>query len=68
MYQVQSFADPDKIISIHSAHLREVYSSLQYHLSPAEVAATDNPECAIDYIVDPDGETSDLDPLIFKVR
>ena len=68
VYQVQSFTDPDKIISIHSARLREFYSNLEYHLSPTEVAATDNQEFVIDYIIEHDGETNDLTSLLFKVR
>ena len=66
MYQVQSFTDPVKIISIHSARFREFYSNLEYHLSPTEVAATDNQEFVIDYISEHYGETSDLTSLLFK--
>lgn len=68
IYQVQSCTDPDKIISIHSARLRKLYSNLEYPLSPTEVAVTDNQEFVIDYIADHDGETSDLESLIFEAR
>ena len=68
MYQVQSFVDPDKIISIHAARLKPFFFDSKFHISPTEVASTDNQEFVIDHISAHQGNPSDLDSLQFFIH
>jgi hypothetical protein len=67
-YQVQSFTDPDRLISIHCSRLRQFYADESYHISPVESAATDDQEFAIDYISDHSGSPTDPNNMTFLVH
>jgi hypothetical protein len=67
-YQVQSFTDPDRLISIHCSRLRQFYAEESYHISPVESAATDDQEFAIDYISDHTGSPTDPTDMTFLVH
>ena len=68
MYQVQSFIDPDKIISIHSSRLKPFYQDDTYHITPLEAASTDNQEYVIDYISEHRGDPKDVENLEFLIH
>jgi hypothetical protein len=68
MYQVQSFTDPDRIISIHVTRLRQFNTDENYNISPVESAATDDQEFAIDYISEHSGSPTSPKDMTFLVH
>jgi len=68
VYQLRSFVDTTKCLSIHVSRLRPYLDNPTYHDPPTTVAATDFDESVVDYITDHTGNPSKTDTLRFRVN
>jgi hypothetical protein len=64
-YQLRSFVDPNKLLSMHVSRLLPYINNPSYNSSPTIVAATDFDESVIDYITAHEGNPSNTDSLRF---
>jgi len=67
-YQLRSFVDPNKLLSMHVSRLLPYIDNPTYNPSPTLVAATDYDESVIDYITSHEGNPVNPDSLRFRVN